>query len=189
MASTTRIIFLICTLTSLLFISSAQTCSNYTFPGNEVFFNSCTQLPLLQAFLHWNYSPSTRKVEIAYRATQTPNGWISWALNPTGSGMIRSQALVAFRNSNGSMIAYTTPITSYNPSMQPGELSFPVSHISTEYVDSEMIIFAVLGPLGDQTTFNHVWQAGSSVSNNIPEVHPLSGDNIVSVGLLDLLSP
>ncbi|XWS75848.1 hypothetical protein CRYUN_Cryun01aG0127200 [Craigia yunnanensis] len=187
MAVTTRIILLICSLTSLVFISPAQTCSNYTFPGNQV-FNSCTDLPVLQAFLHWNYSPFTTKVQIAYRATQTPSGWIAWAINPTGSGMIRSQALVAFCNSSGNMIAYTTPITSYNPSMLPGQLSIPVSDLSAEYVTNEMIIFAVLGPLGDQTTFNHIWQAGSSVSNNIPQIHPLSGQNVLSLGQLDFLS-
>ncbi|XWS47338.1 hypothetical protein CRYUN_Cryun14cG0143800 [Craigia yunnanensis] len=188
MAITKRMIMLICTLTSLVFISSAHTCSNYTFPGNE-FFHSCIDLPVLQAYLHWNYSPFTRKVQIAYTATQTPSGWIAWAINPNGRGMIGSQALVAFRNSNGSMIAYTTPLTSYNPSMQPGELSIPVSDVSTEYVNNEMIIFAVLGPLGAQTSFNHVWQAGSSVSNNIPRVHPLYGQNVLSLGPLDFLSP
>ncbi|PPR82641.1 hypothetical protein GOBAR_AA38071 [Gossypium barbadense] len=56
-----------------------------------------------------------------------------------------------------SMIAYSTSITSYNPSMQPGELSIPVSDVSAEYVNEQMIIFGVLGPLGNQTSFNHVW--------------------------------
>lgn len=104
--------------------------------------------------------------------------------------MIGSQALVAFRNSNGGMIAYATPITSYNPTMLPGELSITVSNLSAEYVNNEMIIFAVLGPLGGaQTSFNHVWQAGSSVSDNIPQVHPLYGQNIMSMGQLNFVSP
>ncbi|XVF81498.1 hypothetical protein PTKIN_Ptkin15bG0160000 [Pterospermum kingtungense] len=188
---TKRMILLICTIISLVFTSSAhETCSHYRFPGNEV-FSSCTDLPYLQAYLHWNYSPVTRKLQIAYTAIQAPSGWIAWGINPRGRGMIGSQALVAFRNSNGSMMAYATPITSYNPTMLPGELlSFPVSNISAEYVNNEMIIFAVLGPLGAQTSFNHVWQAGSSVSNdNIPQVHPLYGQNIMSMGQLNLLSP
>ncbi|XWS18057.1 hypothetical protein CRYUN_Cryun32bG0009900 [Craigia yunnanensis] len=81
--------------------------------------------------------------------------------------MIGSQALVAFCNSNGNMIAYT-PITSYNPSMQPKELNIPIFDISAKIVNNEMIIFAILGPLGAQTSFNQVWQAGGSISNNIP---------------------
>ncbi|MBA0634740.1 hypothetical protein Godav_029292 [Gossypium davidsonii] len=71
--------------------------------------------------------------------------------------MIGSQALVASRHYNDSMIAYSTSITSYNPSMQPWELSIPVSDISAEYVNEQMIIFGVLVPLGNQTSFNHVW--------------------------------
>ncbi|XVE78341.1 hypothetical protein DITRI_Ditri13aG0137000 [Diplodiscus trichospermus] len=182
----TRMILMIISLTSLIFISSAQICSNYSFPGNEI-FDSCVDLPVLQAYLHWNYSPITRKAQIAYTAAQTPSGWIAWALNPRGRGMIGAQALVAFRYSNGSMIAYTTPITSYNPSMQPGDLSIPVSDISAEYVNNEMIIFAVLGPLGTQTSFNHVWQAGTSVSDNIPQAHALYGQNVLSLGQLDFV--
>ena len=60
--------------------------------------------------------------------------------------------------------------------------------ISTEYVNNEMIIFAVLGPLGAQTSFNHVWQAGSSVSNNIPQVHPLYCQSVLLSRPLDFLS-
>ncbi|KAL4367595.1 hypothetical protein GQ457_05G004730 [Hibiscus cannabinus] len=144
-------------------------------------------LPVLQASLHWNYSQLTTKVQIAYRATQIPIGWISWALNPLGRGMIGSQALLALRHANGSMIAYSTSITSYNPSMLPGELGIPVSDVSAEYVDQQMIIFGVLGPLGNRTSFNHVWQCGSTVSENIPQVHPLSGQNVESMGLINFL--
>ncbi|OMP10782.1 hypothetical protein COLO4_04267 [Corchorus olitorius] len=146
MAETSTLILLICILTSLVFISPAQTCLDYPFPGGEV-FHSCTHLPVLDASLHWTYFPSNSTVQIAYRAAQTPTGWIAWAINPMGTGMVGSQAFVAFRHSNGSMIAYTTPIPSYNPSMEPEKISIPVSDISTVYVNSEMIIFAVLGPL------------------------------------------
>ncbi|KAK8717794.1 hypothetical protein V6N13_045050 [Hibiscus sabdariffa] len=181
------IILLLCSLASLVSISSAETCSNYSFPSNQV-FGSCLDLPVLQASLHWNYSRLTTKVQIAYRATQIPKGWIAWALNPMGRSMIGSQALVAFRHFNGSMIAYSTSITSYNPSMLPSELGIPVSDISAEYVDRQMIIFGVLGPLGNQTSFIHVWQSGSTVVENIPQVHPLSGQNVESLGLINFLS-
>ncbi|XP_039029242.1 cytochrome b561 and DOMON domain-containing protein At5g47530-like [Hibiscus syriacus] len=152
MAKTSTIILLLCSLTSLVSISSSETCSNYSFPGNQV-FASCIDLPVLQASLHWNYSQLTTKVQIAYRAVQIPRGWIAWALNPMGRGMIGSQALLAFRHSNGSMIAYSTSIASYNPPMLPSELDIPVTDISAEYVDKQMIVFGVLGPLGESNEF------------------------------------
>ncbi|KAK2986010.1 hypothetical protein RJ640_002866 [Escallonia rubra] len=186
MALSSTPIFLFCTLISYLLLSSAQTCSNYTFASNRV-FSSCSDLPYLHAYLHWNYFPSTRKAAIAYRASQNYEGWIAWAINPTGAGMVGSQALVAFHNTNGSMTAYPTSITSYNPSMLPGDLSFQVSNISAEYTNNEMTIFALVGPL-NETSVDHVWQAGSSVSNDIPQMHSISLANLQSVGYLDFLS-
>ncbi|OVA09270.1 DOMON domain [Macleaya cordata] len=177
----------LCFITSLVLPASAQTCSNYTFSTNRV-FSSCSNLPYLDAHLHWNYIASTKKIEIAYRAPQTSNGWIAWGINPTGTGMAGSQAIVAFRHSNGSLVAYPTQLTSYKPSMQPGTLSFPVSNINTEYSNNEMAIFAVVGPLSNSTTVNHVWQAGTSVSNDVPQMHPTSGANVQSHGALDFLS-
>ncbi|KAK6918760.1 AIR12, DOMON domain [Dillenia turbinata] len=109
-------------------------------------------------------------------------------INPTGTGMLGSQALVAFLHSNGSMIAYPTPITSYSPSMKPGTLSFQVSNISAEYSNNEMAIFATIGPLSNGTTVNHVWQAGNSVSNDIPQMHPTTGPNVQSMGSLNFLA-
>ncbi|KAK9285323.1 hypothetical protein L1049_024514 [Liquidambar formosana] len=187
MAITSRLILLFLIHISLFLNSSAQTCSNHTFSTNRV-FSSCSDLPYLQAHIHWNYIPSTRRVQIAYRATQTSTGWIAWAINPTGTGMVGSQAIVAFLNSNGSTTVYPTPISSYNPSMQPGALSFKVSNISAEYSDNEMTIFAVVGPLNNGTTIDHVWQTGNSVSNNIPQMHATSGPNVQSMGRLDFLS-
>ena len=102
--------------------------------------------------------------------------------------MVGSQAIVAFRSSNGSMTSYPTAITSYSPSMQPSSLSFQVSNVSVEYNKGEMTIFAVVGPLPNGTSVNLVWQAGNSVSNNIPQGHPTSGPNVQSMETLDFLS-
>ncbi|KAL5794261.1 hypothetical protein ACOSP7_002855 [Xanthoceras sorbifolium] len=187
MEITSRAIFISCIILSFFLTSLAQTCKKYTFPSNHV-FNSCRDLTVLDAHLHWTYLPPTKSVHIAYRATQTPTGWISWAINPTGSGMIGSQAIVAFRHLNGSMNVYPTPINSYNPSMSPGALTIPISNISATYANKEMTIFAFLGPLVNGTTFNHVWQAGSTVSNSIPQIHSTSGPNVESLETLDFLS-
>ncbi|KAF3443302.1 hypothetical protein FNV43_RR12984 [Rhamnella rubrinervis] len=102
--------------------------------------------------------------------------------------MVGSQAILAFQNSNGSITVYPTPITSYNPSMQPRSLSYQVSNVSAEYANGEMTIFAVVGPLDNKTTVNHVWQAGDTVSINIPQIHPTSGPNTQSTGTVDFLS-
>ncbi|CAN4114115.1 unnamed protein product [Withania somnifera] len=181
-SSTSKLLF--CILTSLFLVSSAQNCSEYTFPANRT-FTSCKELPYLEANLYWNYNSSSTEVSIAYRAKQNPKGWVAWAINPTRQGMLGSQALVAFHNSNDSMIAYTTQITSYNPSMQEAKLSFRVSNISAEYSKNEMIIFATIGPLGNATTVNHVWQSGYSVSGNIPQIHPPFSPHLQPFGKID----
>ncbi|KAL5581718.1 hypothetical protein UlMin_014160 [Ulmus minor] len=181
-----RQFIIICLLIPQILASLAQTCSNHTFSNNQI-FSSCKDLPVLQANLHWNYIPSTKSIQIAYRAKQTSAGWIAWAINPTGTSMVGSQAIVAFLNSDGSMNVYPTPLTSYSPSMQPGSLSFQVSNISAEYTKDEMTIFALVGPLASGTSINHVWQAGNSVSNNIPQGHPTSGPNVQSMGAVDFL--
>ncbi|KAH6788611.1 hypothetical protein C2S51_003617 [Perilla frutescens var. frutescens] len=172
---------------SLTSSSSSLSCHNHTFSSNRV-FTSCTDLPSLEAHLHWTYIPSLTKLSIAYRAKQVPKGWIAWAINPTATGMIGSQALVAFRTSNGSMRVYTTAIASYNPSMLPAQISVPISNVSAEYVGNEMIIYAALGPLQNGTLVNHVWQAGSSVSSNIPQIHSTTLPHLQSTGTIDFFS-
>ncbi|KAG5232047.1 cytochrome b561 and DOMON domain-containing protein [Salix suchowensis] len=172
MAITSAPALFISILLSLVLIPSAQSCSEYTFPGNQA-FNSCIDLPFLQANIHWNYIPSTRTVHIAYRANQTSTGWIAWGINPLVQACLT---------------AYPTPITSYTTSMRPGALSFQVSNISATYTNNQMSIFAVLGPLQNATAVNHVWQAGNSVINDIPSSHATTGSNIQSMGTLNFLS-
>ncbi|KAM7498409.1 hypothetical protein LguiA_022823 [Lonicera macranthoides] len=187
MAMTSRSILHFSVLVSLFLISSSQTCSDYTFTSNRV-YSSCINLPHLHAYLHWNYSLSTAKVSIAYRARQTSRGWIAWGINPQGMGMIGSQAIIAFHNHYESLTVYPTVITSYRPSMLPGTLSFQVSNVSAEFANNEMIIFAVVGPLADPMNVNHVWQVGRSVLNDIPQMHSVALSNLQSMGKLDFTS-
>ena len=180
-------LLLICILIPQILTSHAQTCSQHTFSEGQT-FDSCRDLPALNAHLHWSYTPSTKSAHIAYRAAQDSTGWVAWAINPSGSGMAGSQAIVAFHCSNGSMIAYPTAITDYNPSMQPSALSFQVSNISSEYAKGEMTIFAVVGPFAKGSSVNHIWQAGDSVSNDIPQRHQTSGPNVQSMEKVDFAS-
>lgn len=175
-----------CMLVSLFLSSSAQTCTKYTFASNKL-FKACNDLPFLNAFLHWTYDPFSGDLQIAYRHTQiTPSSWASWAINPSGVGMIGAQALVAFQKSDGAMRVYTSPVTAYTTTLQEGDLSFPVSDLSATFSNNEIIIFATL-KLQNASTLNQVWQDGPLVGDN-PGRHDTSGDNIQSAGSLNLLS-
>lgn len=191
MAGPGPVLFALCIVLCSLRMASSQagTCANHTFSSDRA-FASCTDLPVLGAHLHWTYDAASDSLHVAYRATQSPSGWIAWAINPTGTGMAGSQAIVALQNSDGTMRAYTTPVDSYSPSMAEKELSFGVSNVTAEYEGGEMAIFAVVGPLGNGTAsgVNQVWQAGDSVVGGVPQAHATSGDNVKSTGTIDFVS-
>ncbi|KAI3682848.1 hypothetical protein L1987_83167 [Smallanthus sonchifolius] len=176
------------TIMASMFTSSfAQTCSNYAFASNKI-FNACNDLPVLNSFLHYTYNPSSKTLKIAYRHTNIGSSqWVAWAINPTSQGMAGSQAVVAFQQSNGKIKVYTSPVTSYYTRLQEGDLSFPVSDLSATYSNNEIIVFATLAIQNVSTNLNHVWQDGR-VSNDAPMVHATSGDNIKSMGTLNVLS-
>ncbi|XVF22395.1 hypothetical protein REPUB_Repub12eG0168600 [Reevesia pubescens] len=171
----------------LIIPSYAQTCSNHAFSSNRV-FKSCSDLPVLSSFLHYNYD-SSGKLEIAYRHTGiTSSRWVAWAINPTSKGMVGSQALVAYQQTDGRMRVYTSPITQYQTQLREGNLSFDVSDLSATYANNEIIIFATLGLSNNGTTsLNQVWQEGA-LSGNTPQMHTTSGANIQSMGTLNILS-
>ncbi|XP_076913542.1 cytochrome b561 and DOMON domain-containing protein At5g47530-like [Bidens hawaiensis] len=166
----------------------AQTCSNYAFASNAL-FSACNDLPVLNSFLHYTYDPSSQTLSIAYRHTNfDASKWVAWGINPTSQGMAGSQALVAFQQSDGSMRVYTSPVTGYNTQLAAGDLTFPVSDLSATYSNNEIIIFATLG-LQNATSanMNQVWQEGQ-LSGNAPMPHATSGDNIMSMATLNVLS-
>ncbi|KAE8680100.1 hypothetical protein F3Y22_tig00111392pilonHSYRG00277 [Hibiscus syriacus] len=176
------LIFFICTF------SAAEPCGNHRFHEGKT-FASCTDLPSLNCSLHWNFRSSSQTVDIAFRQSsvdQNPR-WISWAINPHSKGMVGSQALVSFQRDDGTMMAYTSPITSYATQLQQGDLSFPVNGVSSIVDGNEMIIFATLTLPANATTVNHLWQQGPLV-DNVPGIHRLSGPNMASTGTLDFLS-
>ncbi|KAL7244371.1 hypothetical protein ACSBR1_016585 [Camellia fascicularis] len=176
-------------LIPLFLLSSAQSCNNYAFASNKV-FSACTDLPYLNAFLHWTYNPSSGSAQIAYRhAGITSSSWVAWAINPESRAMIGSQALVAFQKSDGSMSVYTSPVDSYKTTLQMGNLSFAVSDLSAMYSNSEIVIFATLTLPSNMTTVNQVWQDGP-VSNDSPQMHDItiSGPHVRSMATLNLLS-
>lgn len=185
---TTRLMVIFGILFSLLLSSaSAQSCAKYNFASNKV-FSTCGDLPYLNSYLHWTYNPSSQSLQIAFRRTGTSSSrWVAWAINPSSPGMVGSQALVAFQKSDGTMRAYTSPVTSYRTGLQEGNLSFPVSDLSATYSNNEIIIFATLKLQNSSSTLNQVWQEGP-LSNDNPGMHPTTGPNVQSTGTLNLLS-
>ncbi|RID45252.1 hypothetical protein BRARA_I01994 [Brassica rapa] len=169
-------------------LALAQTCSNYKFSSKNL-FESCNDLHVLDSFIHYTYNSSSGNLQVAYRHTDlTSKKWVAWAVNPTSTGMVGAQAIVASPQPDGSVRAYTSPVSSYQTSLQEGDLSFNVSELSATYQNNEMTIFATLTlPLANGGNINTVWQDGSlSGTNLLP--HPTSGNNIRSVSTLNLHS-
>lgn len=175
--------------------TAARCSSSHTFSGTGgTTYASCADLPRLGATLHYNYTAATNTVAVAFRAPQASGedaGWVAWGINPSGrTGMVGTQAVVAFQSSNGSLVAYPTVLDSYAPSMAPAapeDLTFPVSDVAAEVVDGEeVVLYATLAlPDGKGTKFTHVWQQGTAVVNDVPAVHPTTGDNILSTATID----
>ncbi|XVE72511.1 hypothetical protein DITRI_Ditri11bG0045200 [Diplodiscus trichospermus] len=183
-----KIVLFSCLVVSFLASSSAQTCLTQTFSSNKQ-YAKCNDLPVLNCFLHWTYDQAAGTLDIAFRHIGTSSSrWSAWALNPSGPRMLGSQALVAFANSSGVAHAFTTSIDSMSPSMQPSNLSFPVSNLSATFENNnEMTIFAVLSISESLLSTSQVWQEGP-VSNGQLGIHPTSGANLQSTGSINFLT-
>ncbi|KAG5561266.1 hypothetical protein RHGRI_004334 [Rhododendron griersonianum] len=70
---TQKLVFLFCLLIISFFsapslplsVAGGSSCSDIVFPDNQD-FASCTDLPNLDSFFHWTYTPSSSTVHIAY---------------------------------------------------------------------------------------------------------------------------
>ncbi|KAI9081213.1 hypothetical protein K1719_036835 [Acacia pycnantha] len=166
---------------------TSQTCRSYKFP-NTANFLACDDLRVLDSSIHWNYHLSSNTIDFAFKKLNVEdNPWIAWAINPNSTGMVGSQAFVAFKKSDGTMAAYTSPITSYDTRLENGNLSFEVNAVSASFeADGTMIIYAKFQLPGNSTTVNHVWQQGFVFQDTL-QLHPTSGDNLKSFGYLDFL--
>ena len=175
-------------LASLFLSSSAQTCSNYSFSSNQV-FSACNDLPYLNSFLHWTYNQSSGTLQMAFRQTGVSSStWVAWAINPTGSGMVGAQCLVAYPQSGGTPKVYTAPISSYSTNLEEGNLTYAVSDLTATYQNNEMIIFGTWALPTNVTTINQVWQAGSLSGTTIQAHSTSNSANLNSMGTVNLLS-
>ncbi|XP_027769988.1 cytochrome b561 and DOMON domain-containing protein At5g47530-like [Solanum pennellii] len=121
----------------------------------------------------------SRTVDITFRKSENQHGrWLAWAINPTSTGMIGSQAFVALQRSDGTLEAYTSPIDTYGTTL-----------VKAQYINGQVIIFARFElPMNGSNVVNHVWQEGALQDDDTPGSHGMSGDNLRSFGTLNFHS-
>ncbi|KAL6977147.1 hypothetical protein U1Q18_025941 [Sarracenia purpurea var. burkii] len=62
---------------------------------------SASDLSRWSSFLRGTYDSAVSSLSIAFVATPAkPNGWISWAVDPIGTGMVGVQVLIAVKHSD-----------------------------------------------------------------------------------------
>ncbi|KAA8527876.1 hypothetical protein F0562_035255 [Nyssa sinensis] len=180
------------TLCLLFFLLQTQPshslkCTSQKFTQNRL-YQFCNDLPHLRAYLHWSYNSAKSSLNLAFLAPPAkPSGWVAWAINPNGTGMVGAQALIAFRQSDGSMTVETFKLNSYK-SVEQTKIAYKVSNLEAEYENGLMMIFATVMLPEKMVELNQVWQVGSSVMNGtMPAMHAFQTENLNSKGRLDLL--
>ncbi|XP_008778756.2 cytochrome b561 and DOMON domain-containing protein At4g12980-like [Phoenix dactylifera] len=187
MAST--LLFLFSLLLLLLPLPSfSQTCSSQTFSKNRL-FATCNDLRHLSAALHWTYDAANSTLSIAFVAPPSRSGgWVAWALNPTGSGMVGAQAVVGLRQSGGSLVAKTFNISAYGP-VTPSPIAFETWGLEAEEdAGGVMTVFAMLKLPSGVTRMNQAWQVGPSSTDGLPNKHDIGVANLNAKGTLDVVS-
>ncbi|GAB2234639.1 hypothetical protein Droror1_Dr00003897 [Drosera rotundifolia] len=153
-------------------------------------FANCGNLPYHNATLHWTYDALLSTLSMAFVAPPpTPDGWVAWAINPNGTGMVGSQALIAYKQKNGSMAVKPYHIKSYH-SVKEGSLQFNVTDVEAEYDDDsgKMVIYGTWTlPEQANGTLNQVWQVGPSVVKGKPVKHQFDSSSLASKGKLHLV--
>lgn len=174
---------------SMIFLStiapSMGSCST-RFSNNRV-FNSCLELPTLSSSLHFTYTAPNANLSIAFVAPPAaPAGWVAWGINPSRPAMLGTRALLAYRHSNGSIVAGTYNITSFN--VVPSPIDYPVSDLAAEVSGSNFVIFATLQLPAGTTATNHVWQVGSAMrQGGSPAAHAMQPANLNAIGNIDFV--
>ncbi|CAA7400630.1 unnamed protein product [Spirodela intermedia] len=160
-------------------------CAARTFAGNRK-YGLCSELPRLGSTLHYTHDTGSSLLRLAFSATPSASGgWISWGINPNDLKMIGTQALLAFRTSNGSIDVDTYNISSYK--VRKSKIDYEVSDLEAEYgSDGVMTIFATMKLPAGTTKVNQVWQVGPSVQDGNPMRHSFDPANLAARATLDL---
>ncbi|KAL9239161.1 hypothetical protein vseg_013508 [Gypsophila vaccaria] len=157
-------------------VDSQLDCNSMTF-SNKKSFTHCKNLPTLGAILHWTYDELTSTLSMAFTAP-SKGGWIAWALNPTGTGMVGSQALMAYKSKQSSpLVVHTTNVRAYH-AIEFDTISYSVSNISSEESFDNITIFGTWA-LKNGPIVNMVWQVGPILMET-PQGHALEKENLNS---------
>lgn len=169
--------------------AGAGACAAEKFPAGKT-YATCEDLPQLGAALHWTYDESKSSLSLAFVAAPAgPNGWVAWALNPTGEGMAGAQALVALKGSSaGAPAVKTYNITGYVPL---GGASTPIAYPATDLAaDSgsggKIRLYGKLQLRKGVKAVNQVWQVGTSVTGGAPDKHAFAAGNLAAKAKLVL---
>lgn len=148
-------------------------------------YSLCTSLPELTATLSWIYHAGNGSMDLAFRAKPgSPEGWVAWGINPSGGKMFGTQALIAIRDSNGTIACNTYNVNSTK--VVPSPISFSATHLSSEYDNGLMTIFATVVLPSNKTMVKQVWQVGSKAKGLDPFPHVMIQANLNSYGYIDL---
>ncbi|XP_010451744.1 PREDICTED: auxin-induced in root cultures protein 12-like [Camelina sativa] len=163
-------------------ISQTSSCSTQKL-NSAASFDTCQDLPVLGSYLHYTYNASNSSLSVAFVATpsQPIGGWVSWAINPTGTKMPGSQAFVAYRSRAGAApVVKTYNISSYS-SLVEGKLAFEFWNLRAESLSGGRIaIFTTVKVPAGADSVNQVWQIGGNYTNGRLGVHPFAPDNLNS---------
>ncbi|KAL1317697.1 hypothetical protein HN51_069907 [Arachis hypogaea] len=176
-------------LIALIASTSANTCTTQTLTdasnNNKVYAN-CMDLPHLNAFLHWTHNTSNSSVSVAFVATPPrPGGWVSWAVNPTGTGMVGAQSFVAYKGDNGVVTVFPLNIQSYSKMSQ--NLTIDTWNLRGEEDEGIIKIFVNIKVVENAVSLNQVWQVGPSVTAGRIDPHAFAPENLNSKGPLSLV--
>ncbi|TQD77350.1 hypothetical protein C1H46_037128 [Malus baccata] len=139
-------LFVICLLFTVSSAAAQPPCTTRIF-SNKKTFAACSTLPVLNSTIHWNYYPLTATVDIAFtQSAVSDSRWVAWAINPTSTGMVGSQAIVAYKRTDGTMTVYSSPIKSYGTHLEQGNVSFPLYDVSAVYENNEIHHLCDHGP-------------------------------------------
>ncbi|RLN05632.1 auxin-induced in root cultures protein 12-like [Panicum miliaceum] len=174
--------------------AAMSACAGEDFPSGRSYV-TCEDLPYLGASLHWTYDASGPSLSLAFVAVPAaPGGWVAWGINPTGTGMVGAQALMALAGgaANSSAlpaVVRTYNITGYAPlGVAPTPIAFLATGLAADVGRGGKVrLYATLRlDKGVKKVVNHVWQVGSSVTRGAPDMHAMDADNLAAKGKLVL---
>ncbi|MED6211901.1 hypothetical protein PIB30_078008 [Stylosanthes scabra] len=181
-------LFLYFILMTLIANTYAKTCTTQTLTdasNNNILYANCMDLPKLNAFLHWTHNASNSTLSVAFVVTPPfPGGWVSWAINPTRTGMVGAQSLVAYKGDSGVVTVFPLNIQSYT--MTSRNLTIDTWNLRGEEDGGVIRIFVNIKVPENAVTLNQVWQVGPSVSAGRIDTHALAPENLSSKGPLNL---